>query len=532
MNNEHAQDQIAQDRMARARAAQARWGRLTVRQRVCALRPLRHAIAERMDEIVQTIADEVGKPPMDALAGDVVVALEHLLFCERHAARELRRQRRGQPWFLFSGTRFAEVWEPHGIVLVFAPWNYPLQLSVVPMATALFAGNAVLLKCSEYAPRTARLVEELCLAAGLPEGLVQVSCEAPDGAAALIVTRPDLIFFTGSSHNGGIVAAKAAELMVPAVMELGGKDAALVFASCKLERTVSGLVYGGFSNAGQACVCAKRIYVEKNIFDDFLRLFLEKAARLRTGTEIESDIGAVKLDSVRQSLREQIADAVARGATVHRAGGGQGGDCAPVVLTGVPHDARLMVEDTFGPVVCIAPFADEADGIALANASQFALGASVWTDDSEQGQRVAGQLQCGSCTVNDVIRSIGNPHAAFGGNKLSGYGRYHGVEGLRTFSRAKTVMTATRLHSTEIHWFPFRAHTFRRVRSLLRLRHGARLIDRIKAITGLWMLLLALGPIAHGRASHRSPCIGDAAAAILLVIPSPQRPKRPAVRPN
>jgi acyl-CoA reductase-like NAD-dependent aldehyde dehydrogenase len=522
----------AQDRMARARAAQAQWAKLTVRQRVRALRPLRHAIAGRMDEIVYTIADEVGKPPMDALAGDVVVALEHLLFCERHAARVLRPQRRDQPWFLFSGTRFAEVREPHGVVLVFAPWNYPLQLSVVPMTTALFAGNAVLLKCSEHAPLTARLLEELCLAAGLPEGLVQVSCETPDGAAALLNARPDLIFFTGSSRNGGIVAAKAAEMMVPAVMELGGKDAALVFASGNLERTVSGLVYGGFSNAGQACVCAKRIYVEKNIYDDFLRLFLEKAARLRTGTKIESDIGAVKLDTVRQSLREQIADAVACGATLHRAAGGESGDCMPAVLTGVPDDARLMVEDTFGPVVCIAPFANEADGIALANRSSFALGASVWTGDSAQGQRVAGQLQCGSCTVNDVIRSIANPHVAFGGNKLSGHGRYHGVEGLTTFSRAKTVMTATRLHSTEIHWFPFQARTSTRVRSLLRLRHGARLIDRIKAITGLWMLLLALGPIAHGRAFASAAVRRGLSSAVPVVIPSPQSSMRPAVRPN
>jgi len=450
------------------------WARLSVAQRARALRPLRYAIAQRMDELIEVISGEMGKPPMDALSGDLLVTLEQLRFYERHAAHLLRPRRIGKPWPLYMGTSFVEFSEPHGVVLICAPWNYPLQLSVVPMATALFAGNAVLLKCSERTPRTARLIEELCAAANLPRNLVQVSWEGPEEAAALLEARPDLVFFTGSSRNGRTLATKAASLMIPSVLELGGKDPALVFDSCDLPRTVNGLVYGSFSNAGQVCVGTKRIYVQQPIYEDFLRSFLERVGQLRVGTAIESDLGSVRFDAVRQQLREQVDDAVARGAVLHTLQS-QTDQTTPAVLTNVPLDASLLCDESFGPVVCIAPFAAEAHAIAMANKSEFALSASVWTGDKRQAERVTAQLQCGSCVVNDVVRSVGNPQAAFGGNKSSGHGRYHGAEGLRAFSRVKSVMTARLRLSKEIHWFPSQAHTFALVRRLLQLRHRGNL---------------------------------------------------------
>ena len=483
----------AEARMARARVAQIRWGGLSTKQRVRALHPFRHAIAQRMDEIVQLIADEVGKPPMDALVGDVLVTLEQLRYDQRHACQMLSRRKRGKSQLFYAGTSFFEVREPHGVVLVCAPWNYPFQLSVVPMATALIAGNAVLLKCSERTPRTARLIEELCVGAGLPEGLVQVSFEAPDEAATLLECGPDFVFFTGSSRNGRNVAVRAAELTIPAVMELGGKDVAIVFDSCDLERTASGVVYGSFSNSGQVCIGTKRIHVQQGIYEGFLRAFLKRVAALRMGNTIESDLGPVCVDAVRQRLHDQVEDALARGAKLHTDWRSDSEVTVPVVLTDVPEDAALLVEESFGPVVCLSPFASESDAIDKANASLFALSASVWTGDKAQGERLALRLQSGSCSVNDVIRNIGNPEAAFGGNKLSGYGRYHGAEGLKTFSRLKTVMTVDRLRRTEIHWFPFQARTFALLRGLLRFRHGTG-FGRWKALWGIWMILLLLIP--------------------------------------
>jgi uncharacterized protein (DUF2141 family) len=192
---------------------------------------------------------------------------------------------------------------------------------------------------------------------------------------------------------------------------------------------------------------------------------------------------------VTDRLRAQVEDAISRGAKLHTALSNDPHTTTPVVLTGVPADASLLLEESFGPVVCIAPFQTEADAITAANSSAFALGASIWTRDKSQAQRVARHLHSGSCGINDVIRNIGNPHASFGGNKASGFGRYHGVEGLRAFSRIKTIMIGTLPLRTEIHWFPFEASTFKRVRALLQFRHRRGLVDKIKALTGLWMLL-------------------------------------------
>lgn len=499
----------AQERIAIARAAQALWASRSVEDRVKSLRPLRHTIAARMDEILQVISEEVWKPPMDALAGDLMVTLEQLRYYEQNSSRFLRSRKVGKPPFLYSGARFAEQTEPYGVVLVFAPWNYPFQLSLVPTATALFAGNAVLLKCSEHTPRVAALIENLCQAAKLPDGLVQILCESPLESSALLESRPDLIFFTGSSRNGRQVATRAAEFMIPTVMELGGKDAAIVFDSCSLERTANGLVYGSFSNAGQVCVGAKRIYVQRGIYEKFLRRFLTAVDKLHVGQTVASDIGQLRIEGVERRLREQVEDALGRGATLRTEWNPKLNASHPVVLTDVPEDSALLTEESFGPVVCFAPFDSEENATQLANACPYALGASVWTGDQAQGQRVAAQLQCGSCAVNDIIRNIANPHASFGGNRLSGHGRYHGAEGLRTFSRTKSVMTLNPRRATEIHWFPFQAGTFGRLRGLMRLRHLAGLTARWKAFREIWIILLILASSACiQRAASQPPAQG------------------------
>jgi 4,4'-diapolycopenoate synthase len=428
---------------------------------------------QQADEIVQVISSESAKPPMDVLTGDLLVTLEQMLFYEKNAARILKLRYRGKPAFLYRAARFMEVYEPHGVALVIAPWNYPLQLSMVPAITALFAGNAVLLKCSEHTPRTAVLIAGLCSQAGLPPGLVQVSCEGPGEAAALVSAKPDIIFFTGSSENGHAVAELAARQGIPTILELGGSDAALVFASCDLDRTVHGVLYGSFANAGQVCVGIKRIYVEQGIYAEFLSRFLERASQLRLGLTLESLTLESDLGVARQPARleDLVQDAVARGAVVH--GTFSPGEAMhPLVLTGVTPDSLILQQEIFGPVVCIAPFSNEEEALRLANASPFALGASIWTSDSRQGERLALKINAGACAVNDVIRNIGNPYVAFGGNGRSGYGRYHGEEGLRTFSRIRSVMVANKLRDPEVHWFPFSRSSYMRLRALIALRHG------------------------------------------------------------
>jgi 4,4'-diapolycopenoate synthase len=457
--------------MQRARTAQAAWTMKTVRDRCEVLSALRGQIAAQSHHIVDVLTHDTGKTPLDALSGDVLVTLEQLRYNEENVERLLRTRTPPKPSFLFTGARFIEIFEPRGVVLVYAPANYPFQLSVIPMATALAAGNAVIVKCSEKTPRTAQLIVDLCCAAEIPQDLVQVVCNAPETAGALIDAAPDMVFFTGSSAAGRHIAARCAERLIPAVLELGGKDAALVFADCNFKRTVEGVTYGAFSNAGQVCVGIKRLYVEEPMFHSFLAAMATRASKLRIGASRDSDLGVLPSGAARERFLAQVQDAIEKGATLHLPALSNLTGCEPVILSNVPPGARLSTEEVFGPVVCVAPFESESDAIALANESEFALSCSVWTGDIARGQRVAARMTAGTCAVNDVIRNIANPYASFGGNRQSGYGRYHGPQGLLAFSRTKSVMTVHDYSSRERHWFPFTKRTFRMVHRMLAVRH-------------------------------------------------------------
>ncbi len=478
----------------RARTAQCSWTSLTTSERYAILGKFRRQIARECESIAETIARETAKPLMDALSGDVLVTLEQMRFYEAHGAKILRSRRIGKPAFLFFGTRFECSYQPHGVVLVFGPSNYPFQLTVIPLVTALAAGNAVVLKCSEQTPRTAALIARLCEDAGISRDLVQVLHDGPEQSTSLIHAQPDLIFFTGSSDNGRKIAQCAAQHLIPTILELGGNDASLIFEDCNIKRAVEGITYGAFSNAGRVCVAVKRAYVDARIYDDFLTQIKRRIANLGVGLDINSDLCPLDDHSLPR-LREQIEDALSRGAVLHCPDGQAAIGREPTLLSNVPIDARLLSEDSFGPVLCISSFRNEAEAIEMANASPFALSSSVWTASESKARRIAAQLSSGSCAINDVIRVIANPAAPSGGNRRSGYGRYHGAEGLHAFSRTKTIMIASDKNTHQINWFPFKEKTRRQLAGLIRYRHGL--------LAGLFRFALALSlAIACPTAAH------------------------------
>jgi acyl-CoA reductase-like NAD-dependent aldehyde dehydrogenase len=485
-----------------ARESQASWAALSVSRRCAFLGDLRREIALQSESIADTIAHETSKPLLDALSGDVLVVLEHLRYYESHAAQLLRPRRIGNPSLLFRGAHFETHYEPHGIALIFAPSNYPFQLSIVPLITALAAGNAVVLKCSERTPKTATLIAKLCAKANLPPDLVQVLDDGPEQSAALVHARPDFIFFTGSSRNGQQIAQDAAKHLIPAIFELGGKDASLVFADCHLNRAVEGITYGAFSNSGRVCVAVKRAYIEASIYDEFLIRLKQCIEKVRIDTSPDSDFCPLS-ENEQSNLRAQVEDALARGATLHWPLDRAAIAHEPTLLSNVPPEARILTEESFGPVLCLAVFQNEAEAISLANASPFALSSSLWTHNQARGRRVAAQLSAGSCSINDVIRNVANPYAAFGGNGLSGYGRYHGPEGLHAFSRVKTLMLTSDRPTREINWFPFKSRTRQQLASLIRFRHGTTgLIAKIGRLL-LPLLVCAILPVVRAEQSKQ-----------------------------
>ncbi len=466
------------DIYARARAAFPAWAGLPIGQRLVYLRRLRLLMAEQMERITQVVADSAGKTKVEAITADIMPVLDAIAHMERHAAKTLGRQKHPTPMTLVGKRSYVE-YIPRGVVLVISPWNYPLQLAMIPMLSALAAGNAVILKPSEVTPMVGRLIEELFAQAGFPAGVVQVAHGGGQLGAALTASRPDYIFFTGSVRTGKMVAAQAARDLIPTTLELGGKDPMIVFADANLERAVQGAMWGAFTNSGQVCMSVERLYVERPLYERFVSRLVEEVKKLRQGADNDADLGSMTFPAQLDLVRDHLDGALARGARLltgvkpEEWNHSRGLFIPPTVLVDVTPDMMIMQEESFGPLLPIIPFDTEEEAIRLANDTRFGLNASVWSSDIAKAQRVASQIVAGAVVVNDVIVTTANHHLPFGGVKESGWGRYHGEIGLRSFCHEKSVMVSRGRQLTELQWYPYRGK-YALLQSLFRSYYGER----------------------------------------------------------
>ncbi len=478
--------------MARARRAFPGWSATPLRHRLDLMRALRSVIVHDLDEVLDTLIEATNKPALEALSSDVLVTLEAARYYERHATRILKAERR-PTWALARGSRFLVEYQPFGVVAIISPWNHPLQLSLLPAIPALVAGNVVLLKPSELTPTVGSLIARLFREAGFPDGVLQLVPSERSAGAALVEARPDKVFFTGSTDTGRKVMQAAAEAITPVELELGGKDPMIVFADADLARAASAAVYGAFANAGQSCVAIERLYVETPVYDELLERILDEVLRLRPGTRGAGDYGPLIRPAQREVVEEQIADALGKGARLENPLVVEGELIHPVVLTGVDHSMKVMQEETFGPVLPVMRFSGEDEAVALANDSRYGLNASVWTADEQRGLRVARRLVTGSCAINEVLRNVANPAMPFGGEKQSGFCRYHGPEGLRAFCRQRAIQIGPGRRGREPGWLPFDRASYEGLRAWILAVHGRGLRGRTRSLeaavraAALWM---------------------------------------------
>ncbi len=472
-------------RVARSRKVQEGWGSLEPGDRERRLRGLLGALGSRSREIEETIVAETGKPRTEALV-EVTTVIDLLRFYLEEASGFLAPRRVSTSWMVWKKAMILR--EPLGVVGVISPWNYPFILSMTPVLTALFGGNGVVLKPSEYTPYSGLLAEDLARDAGLPEGLVQVIVGAGPTGEALVRSGVDKVFFTGGSETGRRVLAAAADSLTPVVLELGGKDAAIVLADAELERAARGVVWGSLQNAGQTCIGVERVFVEEEVYDAFLREVLARVKEVKAGSTRGGEMGPMATPEQLEIVENQLNDAVARGATV-LIGGGRTDPASnvmePTVLTDLDPSSRVLHEETFGPLLPMVAVKDAEEAVRRANETPYGLSASVWTRNRVRGLAVARALRVGGVSINDALAHYGIPGLPFGGVGESGYGRGKGLEGLAEFTRSKSVLRDRLGLRREPWWFPYDRSTERTLRAALHFRWKGGIRGMVTALTTL-----------------------------------------------
>ncbi len=336
--------------------------------------------------------------------------------------------------------------QPMGVVSVISPWNMPLILTSRGLAFPCAFGNTIVLKPSEDTPYVGGLMfAELFEEAGVPDGVLNVitcSRQSVQSVGDELIENPYVkgISFTGSTPVGRSIAAKAGAHLKKACVELGGKDSLIVRADADMERALGAANFGSFMHQGQICMSVEKVLVHESIYDDFLRRFVERAARLKMGDTADPDavIGPLINDRQAARVKAQIDDAVAKGAKVHLGGRVHGRFVEPTILSDVTSDMTVYQDETFGPVVPVIPFSTDEEAVRIANDTEYGLSSGIISADEERALAMARRLETGSCHVN--CSSVNDePHIPFGGTKASGLGNHGGRWSLETFSQTRWI---------------------------------------------------------------------------------------------
>ncbi len=461
-------DAQAQTFFEKASAIQPKIQAMSVEQRIAEVYKIRDYVIANSDFILDCIIAETGKARTDAFAAEVFEVTDVIDVYRKLAPKTLKDRKVPQPIFLMEKKSMQYI-EPLGTVLVITPWNFPFYQVIVPSLMSFLAGNATIVKPSEVTPLKP-LWEHFFATSGFMKDAIQVVVGGKETGAKLLAHRPDKVHFTGSVKTGRKLMEACAQQLIPIDLELGGKDPSIVFDDVDIDRTVNGIMWGAFTNAGQNCTGIERLYVQEGIYDKLVPYLVERTKRLRTShpnrdtkSPEDCDVGAVTASFQVKVIEDHIEDALAKGAKLLCGGIQEKGShhIPPTIFENCNHTMKVASEETFGPTLAIMKFKTEEEAIQLANDSPYGLSASVWSKDLERGKRVARALKCGNVCVNNHMLNEANPYLPFGGVKDSGIGRFKGEDGLLVFCNLKSVLLDKQGKLIEAQWYPYTASKYK-----------------------------------------------------------------------
>jgi acyl-CoA reductase-like NAD-dependent aldehyde dehydrogenase len=458
--------------VARAREAAAWWSGLQAGDRKRHLLQFKRTLAQRADELAHVVRKETGKPLEDA-GLEVMLAVEHLDWAARHANRVLK-PRKVRSGALAANHRATLGYEPLGVIGVIGPWNYPLFTPMGSIAYAMAAGNAVVFKPSELTPGVGVWLAERWAEMLPHHPVLQAVVGFGETGAALCRAGVDKVAFTGSTATAKRVMALCAESLTPVCIEGGGKDALIVAADADVDAAAAAAIFGGMGNAGQTCVGVERVYVVDSVAERFIRAVRDRAQALKPGGEETSHYGPATLPRQLEIIERHIDDALNRGgrAVVGGRESVRPPFAEPVILADVPEDSPAVQEETFGPTLVVNRVPDVDEAVRRTNATSLGLAASVFTKDRKAALDVVRRLRVGMVSVNAVIGFAAIPALPFGGVGDSGFGRIHGADGLREFSRPKAVTEQRFKPPIDLMTFERDPKAVAMAWRVFRLRHG------------------------------------------------------------
>ncbi len=456
----------------RARGAAQWWGGLTPKVRRSWLLRFRAEVSRRAEELAAIVSAETGKPIDDALL-EVMLAVVHIDWAAKNAGKVLGR-RRVSPGLLGANLAATVEYLPLGVVGVIGPWNYPVYTPMGSVTYALAAGNAVVFKPSELTPAVGQFLADAWAAACPGQPVLQVVHGAAPTGAALCRSGVDKLAFTGSARTARAVMATCAETLTPVTIEGGGKDAFIVDRDADIDTAVAAAAFGAFGNAGQTCAGVERVYVVDEKYDEFVEKLVAAARTLRGGDDDGADYGPATMPSQLSIIASHIDDALRRGGRALVGGPDSVGETTvqPVVLVDVPEDSTAVTDETFGPTVVVNRVASVEEAVDRANDSSYGLSAAIMTRDLRRGRELARRLRTGAVAVNSFLSFASVPALPFGGLGDSGFGRIHGADGLREFSRPQSVAAQRFAAPMNLLSFDRKARDMKTVRLMLQHVYG------------------------------------------------------------